>query len=259
MHKSRIVVVAWNIFLILSAIFLWRQYQIPRLPFESPLKMLAFSELGDEELRDRGYSGDDINVIRYFPDNFDNFQMLQTMMEEGQYRQVGYRNSTDFTPPNTQDAMEQMRADAGLKFRIQDLLVEENINQTKLRLLAEFTLPEDGRSGTCYLELRYPHFGVEEVYALARYIGEDGAVRDFMLPVQDQSYSQYFRCTLDRRRKVDGERYTLQSCVVILDVEADTMAEGIRFGAPFEAACGEISIWDKEEPYCQRKSVLVYD
>ena len=254
MRKKAVIPVVL-VFCIAGYFFFHKQ---PTPPYDDYERMRELAGLPAEALVEMGYSEDDISKITAFPRAYEHYRVLQSFLEEGTYRNIGYRDAPFGNAPSVKKT--DLLTDSELDFclSVPDYFMEESSGQYKGRILTEFALQQEPAAGTYFLEISYPNFAVEAVYSLLTYTQRSSPEKyvTYMIALPDSNFYSELSCEIEAKKEYGGETYVLASGILILDVESDIMGPDIQFGNGFQAALGKVDFLQKPRELCRERVII---
>lgn len=218
-----------------------------KLPYDDFDAMLELSKKSPTALKSAGYSRDDCEKIKAFPQNYDNFNFLKEAIAQKSLYSLGYGNRNIKSQPDTKSLL--LAQDDGIEFSLSmiDYYVDSDTEQCKCRLMVEFSLDQQIYSNTHLLELLYPGFYADSIYSVLQYECID-SVEDYIDLLMDFGIYNYaqFDAEFEEEKVIAGKTYVLKSGVLLVDIKSEIKGKDVKFNSTFTGSYNIVSAFEKK-------------
>ncbi|NLK72952.1 MAG: hypothetical protein GX285_08045 [Clostridiales bacterium] len=177
------------------------------------------SQMSESELKNKKYSNDDINKIKAFGVNYNNYLKLLDIVKNDNLKNHGYNNrnlNSELMSNFVYNKNDNDIQDDNLSFTttVIDFFRDKNTDRDVGRIIIEFEWDTEAYNQNQYIDIKHPNYALVNVYGLLKYKN----IKD--KSIEYKMFEDYpietFR--IDYRKIINKQKYILKSGIIVLDV-----------------------------------------
>ena len=214
------------IFFILFIVIISISFQSKDISFDDYDMMNSLTVMSKEELSNLGYSKDQINIIKDFHKNYQNFVFMQNLLLESRINELGYDNrqivNNSTTNSNNKKSYNLRDDSFVIDTTICDYNFDNDLKRNTSRIYITMNWIGSINSNNESIELTFQNFTTNNQYALLNYKNTQNSnvTKNLMYQFDPNGYVNNMNIEIDPQKKLDNRQFELSSGVFILDLKS---------------------------------------